>query len=119
MPSGFRAPWRKLGFEVWWDFELLSGDSFRKTIRAVIDQCTTAVVLWSRKSVESSFVLDEAAYSQRLGKLCPARIDDVGPPMGFGELHAINLSDWDGEHADRWWRDRPTAREREEEWVLK
>ena len=87
----------QLGFEVWWDFELLSGDSFRKTIREVIDHCTTAVVLWSRKSVESSFVLDEVTYSQRLGKLCPVRIDDVGLPMGFGQLHAIDLSDWDGE----------------------
>lgn len=88
---------RQLGFEVWWDFELLSGDSFRKVIRAVIDQCAVAVVLWSRRSTESSFVLDEANYAQRLGKLCPVRIDDVELPLGFGQLHAIDLSGWEGE----------------------
>ena len=97
MPSGFRARWHSSALKSGGNFELLSGDSFRKTIREVIDHCTTAVVLWSRKSVESSFVLDEVTYSQRLGKLCPVRIDDVGLPMGFGQLHAIDLSDWDGE----------------------
>jgi hypothetical protein len=87
----------QLGFEVWWDFELLSGDNFRKAIRVVIDHCAAAVVLWSTRSAESSFVTDEAAYSQRLGKLCPVRIDDVDLPLGFGQLHTTDLSDWDGE----------------------
>ena len=29
---------QQLGFDVWWDFELLSGENFRSAIRAVMDQ---------------------------------------------------------------------------------
>jgi hypothetical protein len=87
----------QLGFEVWWDFELLSGDSYRKVIRAVIDRCKAAVILWSSLSADSSFVVDEASYAQRLGKFCPARIDAVELPLGFGQIHTDDLQTWDGE----------------------
>ncbi|HVY84372.1 MAG TPA: toll/interleukin-1 receptor domain-containing protein [Caulobacterales bacterium] len=87
----------QLGFDVWWDFELLSGDRYRNVIRAVIDQCRAAIVLWSAKAVESDFVMDEATYAKSQGKLCPARIDDVQLPFGFGQIHTDDLSHWEGE----------------------
>jgi flagellar biosynthesis GTPase FlhF len=86
-----------LGFEVWWDLELLTGENFRQVIRAVIDQCRVAVVVWSESSAKSSFVLDEASYALRLGRLCPVRIDAVELPFGFGQTQAEDLSDWSGE----------------------
>ncbi|MFI4976928.1 MAG: toll/interleukin-1 receptor domain-containing protein [Caulobacterales bacterium] len=86
-----------LGFEVWWDLDLLSGDPFRKAIKAVIDECRVAVVLWSALSVQSDFVVDEASYAKTQGKLCPASIDGAHPPFGFGELHTEDLSTWTGE----------------------
>lgn len=88
---------QQLGFDVWWDFELLSGENFRRAIRAVIDQCKATVVIWSRLSVESGFVLDESSYALRRGRLCPTRIDAVELPFGFGQLQVDDLSDWDGE----------------------
>lgn len=87
----------QLGFEVWWDLELLAGDKFRKVIREVIDQCGAAIVLWSAKSVDSDFVIDEAGHALRRGRLCPVRIDAVELPFGFGQTHADDLSGWDGE----------------------
>ena len=87
----------QLGFEVWWDFDLLSGDRYRKVIRAVIDECHVAVVLWSNRSVESDFVMDEAEYAKAQGKLCPVRIDNVDIPFGFGSLHTDDLTGWDSE----------------------
>jgi hypothetical protein len=87
----------QLGFEVWWDFDLLSGDPYRTVIRAVIDQCKAAVVCWSERSVLSDFVIDEAEYAKQQGKLCPIRIDTVPLPFGFGSLHTDDLSRWDGE----------------------
>lgn len=87
----------QLGFDVWWDLNLISGQPYRAAIRAVIDQCKAAIVLWSEKSVLSDFVMDEASYAHRLGKLCPARIDGVEIPMGFGQTHTADLVDWDGE----------------------
>jgi outer membrane biosynthesis protein TonB len=87
----------QLGFEVWWDFDLLSGDRYRSVIRAVIDECQVAVVLWSQLAVQSDFVMDEAEYAKAQGKLCPARLDDVALPFGFGSLHTDDLSAWDTE----------------------
>ena len=87
----------QLGFDVWWDFELLSGERYRDVIRAVIDQCKASIVLWSVRAVESDFVMDEATYSKARGKLCPARIDSVELPFGFGQIQTDDLTDWDGE----------------------
>ncbi|HTN48429.1 MAG TPA: TIR domain-containing protein [Burkholderiaceae bacterium] len=88
---------QQLGFEVWWDFELLSGENFRGAIRAVIEQCRAAIVVWSKAAIDSSFVLDEAAYALRLGRLCPVTIEQVDLPFGFGQTHADDLCDWSGE----------------------
>jgi hypothetical protein len=90
----------QLGFEVWWDFDLLSGDRYRSVIRKVIDECHVAIVLWSTRAVQSDFVMDEAEYAKAQGKLCPARIDDVALPFGFGSLHTDDLSAWDSELFD-------------------
>jgi hypothetical protein len=90
----------QLGFEVWWDFDLLSGDRYRRVIRAIIDECKVAVVVWSELAVQSDFVLDEAEYAKAQGKLCPARIDDVVLPFGFGSIHTDDLRAWDGELFD-------------------
>ncbi len=87
----------QLGFDVWWDFELLSGDGFRKIIERVIDECSTTIVLWSELSRESTFVVDEATYSREQNKLCPARIDDCRLPLGFGGDHVVDLRGWEGE----------------------
>ncbi len=66
-------------------------------IREVIDKCSAAIVLWSGKSVESDFVMDEASHAKNRGKLCPARIDEVDLPFGFGQTHTDDLIGWDGE----------------------
>jgi hypothetical protein len=87
----------QLGFDVWWDFELLSGEGYRKVIERVIDECGATVVLWSELARESTFVVDEAAYSRDQNKLCPARIDDCRLPLGFGGDHVVDLRGWEGE----------------------
>jgi len=50
------------------------------------------VVLWSRSSVASPFVLDEAMRAR--DRLVPVRIEDVEPPLGFGHLQHIDLVGW-------------------------
>jgi hypothetical protein len=87
----------QLGFDVWWDFELLSGQRYRRVIEQVIDKCSAAIVPWSALARESEFVLDEAAYAKEQGKLCPARIDDCRLPLGFGNVHTDDLQNWSGE----------------------
>lgn len=84
------------GYSVWFDEELTSGDAYRHVIRSVIDYCTAVVVIWSKQSVLSEFVLDEAAHAKKQGKLCPVRSDNVELPFGYGQLHVDDLTDWNG-----------------------
>ncbi|HKU17107.1 MAG TPA: toll/interleukin-1 receptor domain-containing protein [Steroidobacteraceae bacterium] len=86
-----------LGFSVWWDTALISGDQFRDVIREMITQCSAVVVLWSPQSVKSRFVVDEASYADRQNKLLPAILARCELPFGFGQHHADSLQGWTGQ----------------------
>ena len=81
------------GFKVWWDWELIGGDNYRVRIREVIGEAKKSIVLWSRHSVVSAFVIDEATEAKKHGKLIPVSIDGSAPPFGFGDLHTITLEE--------------------------
>ena len=82
------------GFDVWWDWNLIGGSDFRKSIREKLAAADKAIVLWSPNSIKSSFVIDEAAFARDAGKLVPVLIEDVGPPFGFGSIHSISTTDF-------------------------
>ena len=84
------------GLEVWWDELIEGGAEFARTIEAALHTCDAVVVVWSRASVGSDWVLDEAAKGRDLRKLVPVSLDGVEPPMGFRRYHSINLAGWDG-----------------------
>jgi hypothetical protein len=79
------------GLTVWWDWDLIGGANYRAKIRDVIAEARKAIVLWSRHSVVSAFVIDEASEAKKLGKLIPILIDQSDLPFGFGDLHTITL----------------------------
>ncbi len=79
------------GFNVWWDWNLIGGTKIRETIRHKLTTVDKAIVLWSRHSVTSGFVIDEACFAQDHNKLIPVLIDDSTPPFGFGNLHTIKV----------------------------
>lgn len=85
------------GFSVWWDVELLAGDRFRSEITQILESARAAVVIWSHASVQSDFVLDEAQRAARRRVLVPVRIDDCELPLGYGQLHALDLRAWNRE----------------------
>jgi TIR domain len=75
------------GISVWLDLDLMPGDAYRAKIPAAIIAAKKVLVLWSKQSTESSWVLDEALKARRLGKLIPLSIDGSDPPLGFGDLN--------------------------------
>lgn len=83
-------------WNVWWDHHLLAGDSYRRIIGEKLSEAPCVVVLWSRRSTESEFVLDEAGRALRRGVLIPVRIEKIDVPLGFGQLDYTDLIDWDG-----------------------
>ena len=95
--SQLAAALQARGLSVWWDREILGGAEFSEVIERELTRARVALVLWSTESVRSSFVRDESARAFSAGKLLPVRIEDVAPPLGFGQIHTLDLLDWDGE----------------------
>jgi hypothetical protein len=82
------------GWSVWWDRKLLAGDAFDKTIQEALNAARCVIVLWSKTSVLSDWVKDEAAEGLKRGILVPVLIDDAGIPLGFRRLHTVTVKDW-------------------------
>jgi hypothetical protein len=80
------------GLSVWWDEEIPTATRWRSVIRKKLDQADCVVVVWSRNSVASDFVLDEAQEGLDRRILVPVLIDKVRIPHGFGQVQAADLS---------------------------
>lgn len=84
------------GWTVWWDRKISPGRSFDEVISEALDGAKCVIVLWSKFSVESDWVKEEAAEGVRRKILVPALIDDVPIPIGFRRVHAAKLVGWQG-----------------------
>ena len=88
------------GLKVWWDSDLCAGAEFAAVIEAKLQGAAVVIVLWSADSVRSVFVRDECSRAIRHNKLLPVRIETVELPLGYGQLHTLDLLDWDGDTDD-------------------
>jgi hypothetical protein len=83
------------GWSVFWDRRIPHGKDFNAHIQQQLDDARCIVVLWSKASLASHFVRDEATEGLN-GRLVPALIEAVRQPLGFRQLQAADLSDWHG-----------------------
>ena len=84
----------KAGHSVWWDLHVRGGAQFSKVIEEALKAADAVVVLWSRNSIDSAWVRDEAAAGRDSGRLIPATIDGTEAPLGFRQFQTIDLGDW-------------------------
>ena len=84
------------GWSVWWDRQIRAGKTFDDVITQALAAARCVVVVWSRESVASSWVREEADEGRKRGVLIPVLIDDVSPPLGFGRIQTATMIDWDG-----------------------
>lgn len=84
------------GYTVWWDALIEGGAQFAKSIREALEAADAVVVLWSRTSVESDWVADEAAQGRDRKRLVPLSLDGSLPPLGFRQYQTIDLASWRG-----------------------
>lgn len=84
------------GWSVWWDRTIPPGKTWDQVIEAALTDARCVIVLWSRDSVQSDWVLIEAHHAKRRGILVPALLDDVVIPLAFSRIHAANLVEWNG-----------------------
>jgi TIR domain len=84
------------GWSVWWDRQIQAGRTFDQVIAEALASARCVVVVWSRDSVASSWVREEADEGRKRGVLIPVLIDEVNPPLGFGRIQAARMIEWDG-----------------------
>lgn len=82
------------GHDVWWDQHIRGGTQYSKVIEEALEKADTVVVLWSRNSIDSTWVRDEAAAGRDSGRLVPVTIDGANPPLGFRQFQTISLARW-------------------------
>jgi hypothetical protein len=85
------------GFDVWWDALIEGGAAFAKRIESALDDADAVIVAWSRSSVASDWVLDEATRGRDERKLVPVSLDGTVPPIGFRQYQSVDLSRWQGD----------------------
>ena len=83
------------GWTVFWDRTIPIGKTWRETIGRELSEARCVIVLWSKTSIDSNWVQEEADDGRRRGVLVPVLIDKVVPPIGFRSVQAADLADWD------------------------
>ncbi|GLQ21487.1 TIR domain-containing protein [Algimonas porphyrae] len=82
------------GYSVWWDGMLEGGTSFLETTEAALERAKAVVVLWSRHSVTSHWVRDEATSGRERERMIPLTLDGTMPPLGFRQVQVIDMRGW-------------------------
>jgi len=88
------------GHSVWWDSRIGGGEDFSAEIEAELDKSDVVLVAWSKESVKSRWVRDEAAIGGDTGRLVPVSVDGSLPAMGFRQFHTLDLTGWKGGKRD-------------------
>jgi formylglycine-generating enzyme required for sulfatase activity len=84
------------GWSVWWDPKLRAGERVDDVIEKALIDAKCVIVMWSKLSVKSRYVKDEATYALNRSKLVPITIDEVDLPFRFEGIHTVRLINWDG-----------------------
>ncbi len=90
----------KAGFTVWWDGLLEGGQRFLETTEAALENARAVVVLWTKNSIDSHWVHDEATRGRDRHCLVPLVMDGVMPPLGFRQFQTITLEVHSGKRED-------------------
>jgi hypothetical protein len=82
------------GYSVWRERPVSVDEAGEPESPEGLKDAKCVIALWSRASVNSSRVTQEAAAAAQSGVLLEVRIDPVAVPSGFGSRTTIDLTDW-------------------------
>ena len=80
------------GFSVFRDTMLHLGPQWDREIEEALDRAKCVLVVWSKDSVASDEVLNEAFHAQKAGKLIPLKIDDAKLPYHYARSNDLELT---------------------------
>jgi hypothetical protein len=82
------------GWSVWWDPDILPGDTYRELIDRELAAAKCVLVLWTDISINSHWVRDEAEKGKDTGRLIPIILDNVEQPLGFRQVQGLDFRSW-------------------------
>jgi len=82
------------GYSVWWDKQLTGGKRYLEETEAELNAAKVVLVAWSKTSIASHWVADEAGAGRDSGRLLPISLDSSMPPLGFRQFQVIDCSKW-------------------------
>src|SRR5688500_4011394 len=78
------ARFEEEGWSVFWDRDLVGGQTWPQRLEEEAQSACCVVALWSEAAIKSSYVLDEATIGQTRGVLVPVLLESGKlPPLGF------------------------------------
>jgi len=89
-----------LGWTVWWDRQLAPGVDYHRAIAHELDAAKCIIVFWSRHSIDSDMVTEEADAARVRNVFLPVLVEHVTPPVGFRDFQHVDLSRWEGDIHD-------------------
>ena len=81
-------------WSIFWDRHIPAGQTWRSYIGKALGDARCVIVAWSRDSIVSDWVSEEADEGKKRGILIPVLLDAVEPPIGFRSIQAADLTDW-------------------------
>lgn len=84
----------RIGLSVWWDRAIGVGTTYDREIEQQLSDARCVLVVWSKHSVDSDWVRNEAQDGLDRSVLIPVRIDDVKPPLAFRRAQTADLLNW-------------------------
>jgi hypothetical protein len=82
------------GWSVFWDRRIPAGQIWRTYIGQALRDASCVIVAWSRHSIASPWVIEEAEEGRRRGILVPILLEVIEPPLGFRSIQAGDLTGW-------------------------
>jgi TolB-like protein len=82
------------GLTCWWDRQLSAGDRYLERTQTELDAAKAVLVVWSKHSIGSHWVADEAGVGRQGGKLTPVSLDGSEPPLGFRQFQVLDFAPW-------------------------
>ncbi len=98
LAEGLAAKLRRKGYSVWWDSSLVSGENFRTIILQELAAAKAIIVIWTKNSAKSEWVISEAQRGSSQGKLLPLRTSELDPndiPPPFDVRHTDVLDNFE------------------------
>lgn len=92
------------GLDVWSDSKMNLTANIIREINNKLAEAKCILVAWSRLSIQSDWVLDEAYEGFERRCLAAIKIDDVRIPVPFARIETLDLRNWSSNLRDPDWR---------------